>query len=749
MTSSPLFSKTRRADFRRELTYPVIYFILFFFSMPVAFLFGIRDAKRGVGAQYDMMPYQEEIIDEAARLMRVLHNYTISRLGMGVAVVLLVLFACVEAYHQFGYLHRSKEVDFYHGLPQTRRQRFFGCFFNGMKNALLPYTVTMVIGTLLALAFGNVPGRIIPILLGSYALCMLIFFLVYTVAVLAVVLTGTPLSGIGGIAILFTYFPALSLLLDSVPADWFRTYVHEGGMFFSRILAEISPLTQAVVLASTWFDRYRMPYNFHVLTEWYLLRCLVILAISILLLLLSLRLFEKRKMERAGEAMAYPKTERPIRIMLTAIIAFAGMTFMRELGRGLGWVIFGMLAALLIAHFLVELVYRADAKKIFGHKIEILVMAVLGIAVILMLHFDVFGYDRYLPKEDEVVGAQIDYFNNDSYARLVAVTDYNEEYNYYWPDVTTMGIDMVMTKPEDIAAVREFAKAGIAYLQQNPEREDDVSAAYYIEDHTEEFSEEEMTMTYTIRYTLRSGRVVSRMYSAQQKALEGPFATLFDSEDHKKADFPYVYTTYYKESSSVVYREGGDSIEVKDVEGFLRAYQNDVKAFSFQQWGKTYPIAIVRVEVPEEAIREWVQEDIFEDVTRIYTELPVYASFAETAAILQAEGIEAGRYSKDIWEADRYYIAMTVYDEETGEPYDHNVIVSDPADVAVIKENLVINGYAGFVGFAKPLNSDILVYIADENDNISDVNFSGSLLETPEVLALKDKIAKEEGVPVG
>ena len=349
MTSSRFYSKGRLLDLRREILWPAAYTLMLLFAMPVSLLFSLQGIQ--------VSGYENEALRQAAYETALCSN-TIQILAMGPVTFFLMLFAVMEAFRAFSYLQRTREIDFMQSLPQSRGQIFRSKVSNSLLCVLVPYAVCLVLGLICAAVSGVQMGQVLPGILTGVVFNCVVFLLNYASSVLALMLTGRAMTWIFGTCVFLGYFPALGVLLAAIPGEWFSTYAGSGigTEGIGRILLEVSPFTQSVLMLTEHGRHFTALLNRMEPEALPLLRGALCLLAALILLALCMKLYKMRALEKAGEAMVFSKTERPIRILLTALAALAGMAFFRELDRSLGWIIFGTAAAAILSHLLTVLI---------------------------------------------------------------------------------------------------------------------------------------------------------------------------------------------------------------------------------------------------------------------------------------------------------------------------------------------------------------------------------------------------------
>ena len=78
----------------------------------------------------------------------------------GFMPVLIIGIATLIGMQGFVYLHNKRQVDFYHSQPVSRKRRFLVFWFNGIVVFLAAYLINMILGMIVAVAFGCMNGTI-------------------------------------------------------------------------------------------------------------------------------------------------------------------------------------------------------------------------------------------------------------------------------------------------------------------------------------------------------------------------------------------------------------------------------------------------------------------------------------------------------------------------------------------------------------------------------------------------------------
>lgn len=359
MTSKRLFSNAFSLDFRREIAPFILYFIVFFVCLPLSFII------------WRSLTFP--VMGVTMSLYEIVHS-----LVFGSAQIFLVLFAFTETLHQFGFLHRRQETDFVHALPVSRTKIFFTRFVSGILSVLIPFLTCEILAALIVRFAFNVQGFFVPYITGV-GISVLFFLGIYSLNVTAYLLTGKTLTGVVGTLILQFFFPVIALFHDVLSG------IRGSGELSLEFLAKWSPVTAFAEIAD-WFERIFYPAHYY--SYWHAdnpingpLALAVMAVLVVLLYILNRWLYQKRPMERAGDAMSFAVTETPIQIILTVFGGLFGGIFFGTLAYNSFWYYFGVVFGAVLTHCLVELIYTTDIRQAFKKPVILTISLAVSLAI--------------------------------------------------------------------------------------------------------------------------------------------------------------------------------------------------------------------------------------------------------------------------------------------------------------------------------------------------------------------------------
>ena len=381
MTSKISSFKLLRESMKRGAAFGILLCVGWFLYYPVMYLL-----MTGNGTAYqpvDQFSVDHFVVEEIRDFIL---NPAVLLIHFGAAAILGIL--------QFSYLHSQEKLDFYHSIP-VRRERLFGVqFLAGILLWFVPLAANLLL--LFLFSVGNGLSAVTPPLLAKclvFSCCA--FLLVYSIMAFAMMLTGKLFSAVCVFGILCAYLPAIGLLSDILMDYFLRTY--QASENVGELMLRFSPLAFLSDIWNIWVAEGALPGE----------TLLVALLGAALLTVLGLLLYRKRPTEKAGTSMAFPWIARVVKFLIVVPSALVLALAFYEMGENILWGIFGWVIGLLLASGLIEFVYRLDIREIFRDRGQIAVSALASLVILAVLHFDLLGYDRYLPEKEDLTGVSI------------------------------------------------------------------------------------------------------------------------------------------------------------------------------------------------------------------------------------------------------------------------------------------------------------------------------------------------------
>ncbi len=668
MTSKNSFFKLAKEDIRHRLYLPAMSCLAFFFMYPVGVLLLISSTKVNFFFNSLSALSYDEQLNRA-----ILENFKMMYQEAQIDSFLLILMGLVAALSGFAYLMKANRSDLYHGLPFKRETLYLVSVANGFLMTYVPAFVFSLVGGLVASVriSSMVP---MTIMLTETLYNIPKFLICYASAVLVVMLTGQMMTAIVGTVAVFSYFPALATLVYLIHTVYFHTYY---GDVFEKVYTPyimISPVAVA-------FSIKEKPLM-------YIAICLVVGAAF---LALALYLYKIRPLEAAGKALVFEKTKFPIKLMIVVPCAMAGALFMKTILASRLWGFFGFACAFIVVHCIMEIVYNSDFRSLFSHMGQFAICFAVGLALFLTVSFDLVGYDKYMPREDEIESVGLicyDLEGNLYNLNQKYELEHNDIYDeYYVNDTSVVDNTEIMDSMTitDKATVLDIASKGIDYTLEKAKEEQSILSEM-LEDSTEDY---ELTTSVDLSYRLKNGRYVRRSYSMLWEDVKKSMELIHDNPEFKKGTYPLL-TMDEQELSGVNYEDmlGKHHVnaDAATLTQLMRTYKEEFSALTFEKRRHETPVLCLQFKSSDfqkmaDIMKE--QEDYYDYLNDIYY-YPVYPSFTRTLEILRQNGVvDCGLITEN--DVDHIMLTYNRYDEETE---DYSTEEYDVTDKAQIREIL-------------------------------------------------------------
>ena len=364
---------------------------LIFFIKTIAFFLEVQSYATG---DYISLSDKEYVHER-------LQKMTLPSYGITFLVIFIGIFL---AFDFFRYLHSKKQIDFYDSLPIRRKNWFVIRIISACFIFAVPFALNLALEMVLLAAFeyGTV-GYLINALWNFACMC-LVFLVTMLTGVLAMIMTGHPIVALFGFGVFSAYVPVLlQYLFPAYASQYFDTYVSTDTT--SPYLNYVSPIGASVKLIDTTAYDY---YSYNNYTYWtpntHTMDFIAIAILIVLVGILAYKLFLKRPSEAAGRAMAFTKCNAIIRILLVIpLTLYIGLYLSQvaTIGEEL-WMIFGFLIGTLLLHGIIESIFQFDIRGLWSHKKQMICCFVVSVAIALVFWLDLFGYDKYLPKLEQL-----------------------------------------------------------------------------------------------------------------------------------------------------------------------------------------------------------------------------------------------------------------------------------------------------------------------------------------------------------
>ncbi|MFR2254726.1 MAG: DUF6449 domain-containing protein [Clostridium sp.] len=701
MTSASLFFKLQKEDLKRRIWVIALLFLGFFFAYPVNLALIMENAANSQFAMYNgytplvdtgTPEYLAKVLEYKTKAVVDLVSY-----GNVMPLFLMVTAAVVIGAAGFVYLHNQKKVDFYHSLPVRREMLYLVYHVDGILILAVTYLIHLLVLTAAAAAYGVSPAKFAGPMLFGFFMNLLYYMVTYETVIVAMMMTGKIIVGLLATVVFFSFFPVVGALIEGFEDIFFITANQVPNEALFNTLGHLSPVGAYIMSLADISAGKTVEAD-------QILGLLIAICAGAIL---GLELYRKRPMEAAGKAMAFKKTMAPIRILIVLAAGMGTSMFFWTLQSRLRWGLFGMVVGILLAHCIIEIIYQADFKKLFSHKIQLMGCVAAGVLFFLSFRYDWYGYDRFIPEEGKIASAGLELSIDENFLNWYA---HAVEEDGKWVVKHTSNIDFVQNHMQltDMDTVLTIAEAGVTQAAQERKTRFDqfygisvartsglvvqetaaanaVSVIGGADGPTSIFVagkvgsgesdplEKDITISVNVFYNLKNGKQVGRCYNVSLNSIMSAYDTLYASEEYKKGLYP-VFEENTGELSKVVYKEAGsiwyqtqDSAVAEEV---LKAYQadlltqtvadrrqedpvgslvfidNNMAAF-LQQQGYWKEVMEMPVNVMAGGFESgyYYDGDYTYDIADDYcVSWPVYPSFKNTMEVLKKQSVVPGSY---------------------------------------------------------------------------------------------------------
>ena len=585
MTSKSWFFNGMTEEIKRRLWAAALSVLVFFFSLPVVMVYLTT-------VEYSGGDWTRQFGADAIKYL----SY-----DNGWLVFLMAVLAALLGISGFAYLHSRRKVDFYHSLPIRREKLFAVQYVTGALIAAVPYLFFAVVSAAVAAVNGAPAGEVFSTALEGWAFLMLSFMILYTTAVIAVMMTGNTVVSVLGFLVFCACIPLFLGLWQSLAEICLDTFCD------TNMMADWVPRTSP-------FAFYISGLNGDLSAGKIISR----LAVWGILLLIALFLHKKRPSEAAGKAMAFSASQPVIRILLVTECSVAGLLFFWTLGNGLGWAVFGLLAGGVISHCVIEIIYHFDFKKLFSHRLQMGLSMALAFGFFALFYWDLTGYDAWIPDEGRLESAAVYAGNVDSWVDVGSFEEPGRKGAWSWTETREVILGRMELEDKNLArklaeSWQELSKSG----------------------------EEELWQQVYVEYRLTDGRKVLRQYRFSDKALQEVFGDVYEDDGYKKGRYPLLdlngeelREVQLSVRSNEILLGRQKAVPQEDLVRLLEAYQQDLMDLTLEDSEET-PLAEIRF-LDEQRLKAVENGDYRYEDAEFY---PVYPACQRTRALLQELGL--------------------------------------------------------------------------------------------------------------
>lgn len=565
---------------------------------------------------------------------------------------LTIIFAIIYTVKVYSYLHNKRKADLYGSLPISRIMLFVSKSASAYLFTLIPAMFFLGIIFIVSMCFGQ------PIV--NEALNIYVKLLMGTLASISAyglisVCCGTTINSVIMFIAVCIAYPLSAMFIKGVANGFF--YGSYTGVFKNHfIMNALNPLAA--------YDGINIIY-------WLIFSAVCIAA--------SAFLVKRRKAERAQASFAYYLPCHIVKVLVAFLVGmFLGVLFgsLNVLGNGYFGFVFGFILGSVPAFVIAHLIFYKGFSKLIRTSIPLGGLVVVVVAVMALCNYDVFGYNEFIPKADDVKSAGLidssnlyresdsnlnkivrnsaeDFTDKErinsiisSHSSIIADKDFSSDKKFQsvWYDMLVDNINIGLNE----------MRFSFAYKMNNGSvitRTYPASVYDSFSSDTIDTSEIVNTKTYTEKYTAALNANQSDISSVTVKTNETS-GCVSDDTDKSKEDFGKVVEAFRKDfkadnsNISVVLAPAEDNVSLySDYYGLSSYYE--VKDFKYYQ--KEYPDAVCLLEVKTGENSYSNPSDLFTDIIggsfSIYDSMPkketylIPKSYTNTISALKEIGV--------------------------------------------------------------------------------------------------------------
>lgn len=405
---------------------------------------------------------------------------------------LTLIFAIIYTVQIFSYMHNKRKVDFYGSLPISRARLFLAKYGAAYLFSIVPMLVFMGIIAIASICTGTL---LLPQVTNMY-----VNFIVGTLACISAygflsACCGTTFNTVIMFIAVCACYP-LSMVFVRAYIDAFFTGAYTQTFSKSFITNALNPI-------SAYFGNN--------LIYW--------LVFSAACIAFGTLLIMKRRSERAQTSFAYYIPCHIIKVIVSFLTGmFLGTMFgsLNVFGNGIGGFVFGFILASAPTFLIVHMIFYKGLKQIVRTIPIYAGLAVVVIVGVALINLDVFGYNTYVPKSEDVKSAGIiltqHYYPKDkNFSRVMSKSAEDFTSSSDIDSIVKIHNNIINSKSTKLKSVGKF-KTVWGFMLYNA------------------FDDLSYDDVYAITYKLNNGRKVNRFYSASMISLVNSMNTVYSDE---------------------------------------------------------------------------------------------------------------------------------------------------------------------------------------------------------------------------
>ncbi len=635
--------------------------------------------------------------------------------------ILTTIIAVMFAFQGFSYLFNQSQLDFYLSQPTTRRNRVTRNLLISISTYLIMDIFTKILGLIVAAAYGAVNGPLLLMVSIELVRNLVFFIAVYSVTVLAMMLSGTM-----PMAVLLTMF------------FFFITTVIGGEILgLKRIFFDTVSYRESIkVIASPFYDRVAVLGGFADLVKMddYLLNCESIFRFfdvsqrrdldTFLVALISLILVgvasRGRKSEWAGKTIVYRPFRWVVKIVACVVVGLGTGIIVKEI-YAMVWntriyvmMFVLMLLATLASCIFAEIILQGDIKAFAKGKGQTVIALSLVALVFVIFRGDLLGYDSYLPAASRLESCALLEGYNSEMQLFIGNRDYYEDYSEE---------NMYLTNIDDVLKLAKLgmkAQNEAGNIQKN--NEDTYITGY----------------DFTVLYRFKDGREVYRNILIPKDVDPALMDSVFSGKEYLEGYFAVFNDEAFRQEDKLnTRRELTYRVNIEEYTEKIESYDELSDALR-KDISANYGFAKTRDKLPIGQISYQINTDSYGSL-----DINIYDTYTNTIELLKKYGLyHENNITPDMIkriEVTDYYPGYDVESFQTGDAVpdteSYTVTYEDSKDIKRILEASIMTEYYGTWYDYDELTSDkyyISAYLTDKGNNDSYISYTFKKGQVPD-----------------
>lgn len=672
MTSKNSFWKYSIWNLKKRSWILTLSSALWLFSLPIFTYLSVS------GLTSDYWQIQNKTTDDYNELVYAILNTNFYSVLPFVIAIVLGIFMAIQS---FAWINKRQKVDMYKSVPVKETSRFLYIHLNSLFIYAVPFALCLLASNLIVLGYRVYNIVFVKASFIIFLVCVLTFLSVYMLVLVAQLLTGNMiLAFFGGLFLLFVE-PACRLSVYMFQDNFLDTFCNVVGTsaFISKnitspVLAGLScflSFRNSIFNEAFSFRYYRWGLGLISDNLYYVVLLLLQIAIYTGV---AYWLYRKRAAQTGGKAIVFAKAIPILKIIIIftislgvgVLMTIAGNYYNNAITYGLVGIILATVLMHLVLGGIIEGDFNVAMKKAVKSLPASLLACGLSCFIFFVYAFDLFGFDTYLPKADELAGFSF-------------VRPEDPVLNVAWDEAyegeTKMNITDEHAK-EVLLTVLQDAMQREQYIGTNDFVDETIHSVRdeFGIDSELVYRDENRCESVYVTYYLNNGKTKERRYCLLPTDARKIYASFYATSDYKDIANPFnkeyvmdmiqdsdtekqiVYTSY--DFASLTQSEQQKHFSQEEAEALAEAAKADFNDRTYEDLITKAPVGMIIYEFKK--TNEKPKQGDTSSYTYYAANMVVYESDERTVSLLKSFGLY-----KDIQipldEVDKIY----VYCEDT------------------------------------------------------------------------------------